>query len=158
MLGFSLLYVFFPLQKSELMLCLVSQGADDYFYFLKYLFIYLFIFGCVGSLLLRAGFLQLQRAGTTLGCSEQASHCGGSSCCAAWALGAWAQQLWRTGLVAPRHVGSSRTGLEPMSPALAGRFLTTAPPEKSPDDYFGEANTMHQDCFRSFELFSQGFY
>ena len=35
------------------------------------------------------------------------------------------------GLVAPRHVSSSQTGLEPMSPALAGRFLTTAPPRKS---------------------------
>ena len=33
------------------------------------------------------------------------------------------------GLVAPRHVGSSLT--EPVSPALAGGFLTTAPPGKS---------------------------
>ena len=35
------------------------------------------------------------------------------------------------GLVAPRHVGSSRTrGDLPMSPALAGGFLTTEPPGK----------------------------
>ena len=35
-------------------------------------------------------------------CTRQASHCGGSSCCRAWALGyvdftscdTWAQQLW----------------------------------------------------------------
>ena len=37
-----------------------------------------------------------------------------------WLAGsrAQAQQLWRKGLVAPRHVGSSRPGIEPMSPAL----------------------------------------
>ena len=29
-----------------------------------------------------------------------------------------------------------RPGLEPMSPALAGRFSTTAPPGKPPWDYF----------------------
>ena len=90
---------------------------------------YLFIFGCVGSSLLRTGFLQLWRVGATLHCGAWASHCGGLSCCRAQALGvrasvvaacglqqlwlvgsrAQAQQLWRTGLVAPRHVGSSRT-------------------------------------------------
>ena len=43
-------------------------------------------------------------------------------------------QLWRVGLVAPRHVGISvrRPGMEPASPALQGRFLTTGPPGKSP--------------------------
>ena len=37
---------------------------------------------------------------------------------------------WRTGLVALQHVGSSQTGMEPMSPALAGKFCTTEPPGK----------------------------
>ena len=54
------------------------------------LFIYLFIFGCVGSSSLCVGFLWLWRAGATLHCSVWASHCGGFSCCGAWALGAWA--------------------------------------------------------------------
>ena len=35
------------------------------------------------------------------------------------------------GILALRHVGSSGPGLKPASPALAGRFLTTAPPGKS---------------------------
>ena len=35
------------------------------------------------------------------------------------------------GLVVPRHVGSSRTRARTVSPALAGGFLTTAPPGKS---------------------------
>ena len=96
----------------------------------KLYFIYLFVclFGCVGSSLLCTGFLQLWRAGATLHCSAWASHCSGFSCCRARALGVWAsvvvaqaqqlwlagsraqaQQLWRTGLVAPRPVGSSWT-------------------------------------------------
>ena len=111
------------------------------------LFIYL-LFGCVGSLLLHMGFLQLRRAGATLHCGEWASHCSGFSCCGAralstgskhvgfsscgtWALerrlsscGAWAQLLcgmWD--LPGP--------GLELVSPAWAGGFLTTAPLGKS---------------------------
>ena len=42
--------------------------------------------------------------------------------------------MWRIGLVAPWHVGSSWTRdrtREPVSPALAGGFLTAAPPRKS---------------------------
>ena len=41
--------------------------------------------------------------------SAKASHCGGFSRCRAWALGEQAEWLWYTGLVAPRHVESSRT-------------------------------------------------
>ena len=41
-----------------------------------------------------------------------------------------AQQLWSTGLVALQHVGSSRTRAQTRAPALAGGFLTTAPPRK----------------------------
>ena len=43
---------------------------------------------------------------------------------------AQAQQLWCTRLAAPRHVGSSQTRARHLSPALAGGFLTTAPPGK----------------------------
>ena len=110
--------------------------------FLKNKFIY-FIFGCVESLLLRAGFLQLQQAGSTLRCGAGASHCGGFSWCGVQALGAQAQQLWLVGsraqaqqlwctsLVAPWHVDLPRPGLEPVSPALAGGFPTTVLPGKS---------------------------
>ena len=37
-------------------------------------------------------------------------------------------ELWRMGLVAPQHVGSSWTRVKPVSPALAGGFLTTGLP------------------------------
>ena len=65
--------------------------------FFNYLFIYLFIFGCIGSSQLRAGFLQLWRAGATP-CGVRASHCGGLSCCEAQALGARASVVVARGL------------------------------------------------------------
>ena len=40
-------------------------------------------------------------------------------------------ELRGTGLVAPEHVEHlPRSGIEPMSPALAGGFFTTEPPGK----------------------------
>ena len=49
------------------------------------------------------------RAGATLHRGARASHYRGLSCCRAQAPEAQAQQLWLTGLAAPRHVGSSQT-------------------------------------------------
>ena len=61
-------------------------------------------------------------------CSKWGLHssCGGFSCCRVWS-----QQLQCMGLVALRHVYLSGPGIEPQSPALAGRFLSTVPPGKS---------------------------
>ena len=42
-----------------------------------------------------------------------------------------AQQLWLLGLVAHGVWDLPGPGIEPLSPPLAGRFLTTGPPEKS---------------------------
>ena len=81
----------------------------------------------------------------------QASHCGGFSYCAAWALGAWASVVVAHGLKScgsralERRLSSCGArayllrgmwdlpgaGLKPVSPALAGGFLTTVPPGKS---------------------------
>ena len=36
--------------------------------------------------------------GATLHCGAPASHCGGFSCCGAWALGAWASVVVARGL------------------------------------------------------------
>ena len=126
------------------------------FLFLINLFI-LFIYGCIGSLLLHVGFLQLQQAGATLlaVCGlltavaslveehglqahglQQLKQTGFSSC-GSWALecrlsscGTKQAQLLRGMWDLPRP------GLEPMSPALAGGFLTTAPPGKSSNTNF----------------------
>ena len=109
-------------------------------FFLLQIYLLIFIFGCVGSSLLHVGFLQLQPAGATLCCGAWASHCGGFSCCRARALGTWASVVVAQGLSSC----GARTQLlrsmwdlpgpelEPVSPALAGRFLTTVPPGKPP--------------------------
>ena len=114
-------------------------------------FIYLFIFGCVGPLLLHAGFFQSRHAEATLCCGARASHCSGFSCCGAQALSTWAsvveaRGLSSCGLWALEHRLSSCGSqaqllcstwdlpgprIEPMSPAFASRFLTTVPQGKS---------------------------
>ena len=102
-----------------------------------FVFVFCF-FGCVGSLLLHAGFFQLRPVGATLRCSAWASHCGGfsvaehgfqarrlqqlqhvGSVVAACGL----QQLWRTDLVALRHVGSSQTRDRTHVPCIDRRIL-----------------------------------
>ena len=90
------------------------------------------------SSLLHAGFLWLRRARATLHCGAWASHCGGFSCCRAQALGMWAsvvvaRRLSSCGARAQLLCGTwvlPGPGLKPVSPALAGGFLTTAPPGK----------------------------
>ena len=94
------------------------------FYLFIYLFIYLFfIYGCVGSSLLCEGSLQLWQVGATPHRGAQASHHRGLSCCEAQAPDAQAQQLWLTGLVAPRHVGSSRTRARTRVPCIGRQIL-----------------------------------
>ena len=55
----------------------------------------------------------------------------GFSCC-----NTQAQQLWLGGLVIPRHVESSRTKIEFMSPALAGGLLSPVPQGKAKQSIF----------------------
>ena len=77
----------------------VSSGqAFVLFFFFINLFIYLSIFGCVGSSLLHTGFLWLRQAGATLHCGVWASHWGGFSCCGARPLGAQASVVVARGL------------------------------------------------------------
>ena len=120
------------LSSSILAMIYVEYIVNLLFFFLQfyYLFIYLFIFGCVGSSFLCKGFLQLRKAGATLHRGARASQYRGLSCCGAQAPDAQAQQLWLTGLDAPRHVGSSQIRARTRVPCMAGRFSTTAPPGK----------------------------
>ena len=106
-----------------------GQSLCLLFFFLIYLF-----FGCIGS--------SVAVSGGYSSCGVPASHPGGFSCCRARAPGAGAQYLWLAGSRAQAQVVAHRLscsaacgifprpGLEPMSPALAGEFLTTAPPGK----------------------------
>ena len=110
-------------------------------------FIYLFIFGSAESSLLGCVFFSYNKWGLLSSCGVQASQFCGFSC-GVQALGALYLQLpgsreqaqQSLHVVAPQHVGSSqirdwtcvRSGIELVSPALAGRFFTTEPPGKPP--------------------------
>ena len=73
------------------------------FFFYKFI-LFLFISGCVGSLLLRRLSLAAASRGYCLS-QLRASHFGGFSCCGAWALGARASVVAARGL---SLVGASR--------------------------------------------------
>ena len=128
--------------------CILRGFWSDKFFFFNF-----FIFGCIGSLLLHAGFLQLWRVGATPCCSARASHCGGFSCCRARALGvrasvvvarmlsscgavSRAQQLWLTGSVAPWHVGSSQTRARNCVPCIGRRILNHCATREAQSDNF----------------------
>ena len=116
------------------------------------LFIYLFTFGCTGSLMLFAwAFSSSGEWGLLSTCGAWASHCSGFSCCEAQVLGMWAS------VVVARRLSSCssqavecrlsscgpwaylahsirnlpRPWIKPVSPVLAGRLSSTAPPGKS---------------------------
>ena len=97
----------------------------SFFFFLIYYFWLCWVFVAACRLSLVAA------AGATLPCGARASHCGGLSCSGAWALGARASLVAARGLKLLRGMWDlPGAGLEPVSPALAGGFLTTAPPGK----------------------------
>ena len=118
---------------------MLNQYLFILFYFLIHLFIYFWLRWVFVAV---SGFLYLWHVGFSLR---------GFSCCGAQALGTWATvvvacRLSSCGLWALEHRLSScgaraqllhgmwdlhRPGLEPVSPALAGGFLTTVPPGKS---------------------------
>ena len=86
--------------------------------------------------------------GLASSCGAWTSHFSGFFCCKAWVLGAPAtvvaapalehrlNSCSTLGLVALQHVGAPRSGIEPVSPALASRFFTTEPPGKPPNSKF----------------------
>ena len=117
-------------------------------------FFKLFIFGCVGSSLLCEGPLQLWRAGATLYRGARASHCRGLSLSRPLTVAAspvaehrlQTRRLSSCGSQAQLLRGTwdlPRPGHEPVSSALAGRFLTTAPPGKPLSGYFEEKSKIY---------------
>ena len=92
------------------------------FYFIYLRLPWVFIAGCGLSLV----------AGTTPRCRAQASHCGGFSCCRAWALGPPEFSSVAHGLSYSKACGILPNQERNMSPASAGGFLNTGPLWKSP--------------------------
>ena len=120
-----------------------------------------------------AVFLQLRRVGATLCFGARASHCGGFSCCRACALGTRAsvvvarrlsscgsraleRRLSSCGALAQLLCGMwdlPGPGLEHVSPALAGGFLTTAPSGK-PCTYILIVITLNESLDGSVQVVS----
>ena len=105
-----------------------------------FLFFYFLLLAVLGLHCCPCAFSSCGEKGATLCCGARAYHCSGFSCCGAWALGARASVVVACGLSscgARAQLLHSTwdlpgPGIEPMSPALAGGFLTTASPGKSP--------------------------
>ena len=109
-----------------------------------------FTFSCAGSALLHGLFSRREEQGLLSSCSVRASHCVGFSC-GAWDLGARTYVIAAHGLsncssqALENRLSSCGTwaqlllsmcdlpgsGIEPVSPALAGRFFTSKPPHLS---------------------------
>ena len=70
------------------------------------------------------------RARAFSSCGVQASHRGGSSCYEAASVGTQPQQLWHTGLVTLRHMGSSWTRNQTGILCIASRLSTTESPRR----------------------------
>ena len=106
-----------------------------------FFFLHLFICGCAESSCGDRGLLSR--------CGSRASHCRGFPCCGAQAPGGSAfsscssqaleQRLNSYGARAWLLLGMwdlPGSGIKPVSPALAGRFLSTVPPGKSSCRFF----------------------
>ena len=88
-----------------------------------YLFIYLLFLAALGLHCCIQNFSSCNKRRLLSRCGTWAFHCGGFSC-EPRALGAWAQlplSVWNL----------PRQGVEPVSPASAGRFSAIGPPRKS---------------------------
>ena len=111
------------------------------------LFICYFILAALGLCGCLWAFSACGKQGLLSSCAAQASHCSGFSCCRAWVLGMQASVVAARGLstcgtqapelrLSNRGFGAllplgmwnlPKPGVEPMSPALAGGFLTSGP-------------------------------
>ena len=126
-----------------------DQEGFGFFFLNKFIYLFIYFWLCWVFVAVRGlsvvavsrGYSLLQCAGFSLSWLlllwSTGSRSAGFSSCGTWFQQLWlvgsraqAQYLWCTGLVAPRMWDLPRPGLEPVSLALAGKFLTTAQPGK----------------------------
>ena len=89
------------------------------------------IFGCTGLCCCSQAFSCCSEWGLLSSCGAQASQCGGKSSRQLF-LQSLGSGVYRLGNVEPHGMWNlPGPGLKPVSPELAGRFLTTGPPGKS---------------------------
>ena len=118
------------------------------FSFFKNKFIYLFIYFWLCWVFVSVRGLSLVAvSGATLHRGARASHCHGLSCCTAQAPDTQAQQLWLTGLVAPRHVGSSQTRARTRVPCIGRQILNHCTTREAPPLLFSERDCVDMVLF-----------
>ena len=100
-------------------------------FFFKNNFIYLFIFGCAGTLLLQGLFSSCGQWGLLFSCKAQALGHMFFSNWGSWALGHRLSNCGTQAYLLCSMWDLSWPGIEPVSPALAGRFFSTVSSEKS---------------------------
>ena len=95
-----------------------------------FFFIYFITFGCTGSHCAQV-FSRCDKSGPLSSRGVQASHCSGSSCCRAQAIGAWVSRcsLWAPslcfmGLFAPQHMEYSWTRDRTCVPFIDRQIVT----------------------------------
>ena len=117
----------------------ISEGGDintphtHSLLFFPFNFIYsFFFFGCFQVFVAMWAPSICAEQGLLSSCAARASHCGGFSCCRALALGCMDFSNHGTqALLLWSMWNLLGLGMEPMSPALAGEFLSSGPPGKS---------------------------
>ena len=120
-------------------------------YFYKFIYFWLrwvFVAACRLSLVVASrGYSLLRCTGFSLRwlllLRSMGSKCTGFSSCGTWAQQLWlagsraqVQELWHTGLVAPRHVGSSRTRARTRVPCIGRWILNHCATREVPTEVF----------------------
>ena len=107
----------------------------------------------LGFRLLCEGFLQLRQVGATPHRSARAPHHRGLSRCGAQAPDAQAQQLWPTGPVAPRHVGSSQTRARTRVPCIGRQILNHCATREAPMWFYNLSLSSCKEQGRAIGMF-----
>ena len=93
--------------------------------------------------------------GATLHRGARAPHHRGLSCCGAQAPDVQAQQLWLTGLVAPRHVGSSQTRARTRVPCIGRQILNHCATREALGTFLSSCVAKGQEGMLGFPLCHQ---
>ena len=118
-------------------LCHIPLAIFFYYLFLFIFWLHWVFVAARGLSLVTAsrGYSSLRCAGFSLQqlllLRSTGSRCVGFSSC-----GTWAQQLWHMALVAPRHVGPSRTRDRTCVPCIGRRILNYCATREVPATYF----------------------
>ena len=121
-------FYFLQLRK---MVCIYTTLLNFFFKdFLKNLFIYSFM-AVLGLRFCARAFSSCGKRGS-LFIAVRGPHYRGLSCCGAQAPDAQAQQLWLTGPVAPRHVGSSQTRARTRVSCIGRQILNNCATREAP--------------------------